>query len=52
MADWKSGEPEVLEPEKCEGWEWYDLDHLPQLFGPCVLALEAYKTGKNYFDVK
>ena len=21
-ADWKSGEPQVLEPEKCESWGW------------------------------
>jgi 8-oxo-dGTP diphosphatase len=24
------GEVELLEPDKCEGWDWYDLDHLPQ----------------------
>src|SRR3989344_6633842 len=29
IADWKSGEPAVLEPEKCESWDWYDLDNLP-----------------------
>lgn len=28
-ADWKSGEPQLLEPDKCEGWEWYTLDALP-----------------------
>jgi 8-oxo-dGTP diphosphatase len=23
------GEPENVEPEKCEGWVWYDLNKLP-----------------------
>ncbi|XP_073131441.1 geranyl diphosphate phosphohydrolase-like [Henckelia pumila] len=23
--------PAILEPEKCDGWDWYDWDHLPQL---------------------
>ena len=28
------GEPELKEPEKCEGWQWFDRDKLPQpLFG-------------------
>jgi hypothetical protein len=40
-----------MEPEKCEGWEWYDLNNLPEpLFGCEPVYLEAYKTGKNYFD--
>lgn len=25
-----SGEPEVLEPHKCENWEWFEWDSLPQ----------------------
>jgi 8-oxo-dGTP diphosphatase len=51
VADWKSGEPVVLEPEKCEGWEWYEVDNLPEpLFATVSNYLEALKTGKNYFD--
>ena len=50
-AQWKSGIPEVLEPNKCEGWGWYSLDALPSpLFETCTYSIESYKTGKNYFD--
>lgn len=51
VAEWKNGEPKIMEPEKCEGWAWYDLDDLPQpLFSTLPSYFEAYKTGKNYFD--
>lgn len=29
LADYASGEVANLEPEKCEGWEWFDWDHIP-----------------------
>lgn len=51
IADWKQGEPQVLEPDKCEAWAWYDFDKLPQpIFRPCLLALESYGTKQSYFD--
>lgn len=51
LADWKGGEPKVMEPDKRENWDWYDLDNLPSpLFGVEPQYIEAYKTGKNYFD--
>ena len=50
-AKWKSEEAKVLEPEKCEKWQWYDIDNLPQpLFATVKNYVEAIKTGKNYFD--
>lgn len=50
VADWHSGEPQILEPEKLERWEWRDIDDIPaQVFAPMVGYIEAYKTGKNYF---
>ena len=50
-ADWKSGKPKVLEPEKAESWDWYDLNNLPKpLFGTIKAYLKALKTGKNFFD--
>lgn len=51
VADWKKGEPRVLEPDKCEGWDWYLLDELPQpLFKTLPKDIEAYWTGKYYYD--
>lgn len=51
MTQWISGEPKIMEPEKCEGWGWYDMDHLPKpLFGTIESYIEAYKTGRDYWD--
>ncbi len=51
IADWASGEPKVLEPEKAGSWDWYSLDKLPpKMFEACKLSLESYKTGKVYFN--
>lgn len=51
-ADWISGEPKNLEPDKSEGWGWYEIEDLPKpLFEMCQLSFESYKTGRNYFDL-
>lgn len=51
IADYKKGEPQVLEPEKCESWDWYSIDKLPQpLFEMCRQGIECFKTGENYID--
>ncbi|HEY5221254.1 MAG TPA: NUDIX domain-containing protein [Candidatus Paceibacterota bacterium] len=51
MALWKSGEPKIMEPEKCEEWGWYDMDKLPSpLFGTIDSYIEAYRTGRDYWD--
>ncbi len=52
-AEWESGEPHVLEPEKCENWDWYSLTDLPDpIFSFSQKVIEAYQTGKNYFDIE
>lgn len=35
LAPCRSGEPQPLEPDKCEGWYWFGWDEFPQpLFQP------------------
>lgn len=29
VANWQSGEPQNMEPEKCSGWKWFPVDQLP-----------------------
>lgn len=51
MADWESGEPHVMEPDKCESWGWYNIDNLPKpMFAPLETYFEALKTGQIFFD--
>jgi 8-oxo-dGTP diphosphatase len=51
-ADWISGEPSVLEPDKVEGWDWYDLDNLPApLFATETKYIRALKEGIRFFDI-
>lgn len=40
-TDWESGDPELLEPEKCEEWKWFSWDELPE---PLFLPM------KNHID--
>ncbi|MEO8707028.1 MAG: NUDIX domain-containing protein [Kofleriaceae bacterium] len=51
IAEWASGEPEVREPDKIDGWAWYDLDALPSpLFGTIPSALAALRGGPVLWD--
>jgi len=37
------GEVRLLEPEKCEGWHWFDVKSLPSpLFGPLQTLLRSH----------
>ena len=45
LCDHKSKEPAVMEPNKCEAWEWFEWDALPSpLFIPVKNLL---KSGYN-----
>ena len=49
-AQWVAGEPELREPEKCEGWDWYPLDTLPTEGGFMQdMTITAYTKGTAYF---
>ncbi|MBU2103459.1 NUDIX domain-containing protein [Patescibacteria group bacterium] len=51
VSDWASREPQVLEPNKLESWEWRDIDDLPEpLFAPLPTYFEALKTGRVFWD--
>jgi 8-oxo-dGTP diphosphatase len=40
------GEPQLREPEKCEGWAWYDPDELPEpLFIVTRRMLDSLRSG-------
>ncbi|XP_071927573.1 nudix hydrolase 1-like [Coffea arabica] len=42
-------QPQNLEPEKCDGWDWYDWNHLPKpLFEPVEVLV---RSGFNPFLV-
>lgn len=36
-SDYDSGEVKIMEPEKCDGWDWFDWDNLPK---PLFLPIE------------
>jgi 8-oxo-dGTP diphosphatase len=51
IADWHSGEPKQMEPEKSGPWDWYAVDSIPKpTFYWCDLQIRALKEGLNYFD--
>lgn len=51
-AEWKNGEPRVLEEDRSEEWRWYPLDDLPSpLFEMCRLSVECYHNKQSYLDV-
>lgn len=43
LAFWMSGDPKLMEPDKCLGWLWHPMDSLPDpLFAPVYGLVEAY----------
>ena len=51
LADWASGEPKNMEPEKGGEWGWYDLNNLPSpRFATLDDTVRAIKSGVNFFD--
>jgi len=49
ISDYVSGKVKVLEPDRCESWEWFDWDNLPD---DLFLPLKNLKlTGFNPFNI-
>ena len=50
ISEHESGEPKVMEPEKCEKWEWFEWNNLPS---PLFLPIQnLLKRGYNPFDFR
>jgi 8-oxo-dGTP diphosphatase len=47
LSDYESGDLKVLEPDKCESWEWFSWDNLPQPF--FIPIQHLIKEGYNPF---
>ena len=46
-----SGEPKIMEPNKCDAVEWFDLDNLPpNLTDSAKRGLEALRAKEHYSD--
>jgi len=53
VADWEEGDPTVLEPEKCDSWEWYALNELPTpVFKLAELSIENISTQIKYIPLE
>jgi 8-oxo-dGTP diphosphatase len=47
VVDQFEGEPKLLEPQKCEEWQWFSVDALPSpLFLPANSFLTQYKSSQ------
>lgn len=51
VAEWASGEPQIMEPDKSGPWGWYEIDNLPfsENFEFSKLSVNAYTTGRTYY---
>ena len=43
LSDYDSGDVKIMEPEKCEKWEWFDWDELPK---PLFIPVQNLKEQK------
>jgi 8-oxo-dGTP diphosphatase len=51
-ASWTTGEPGPEKAGEFEDYDWYALDELPSpLFRPVPCYLEAFRTGRSYFEL-
>lgn len=49
IGKYRGGEPMVMEPDKCQGWQWFDLNNLPKnLFEGTELMINNFQKGVIY----
>jgi 8-oxo-dGTP diphosphatase len=52
LAEAPDGEPQLCEPDKCEGWAWYDVNELPApLFIVTERMIAAWQAGHVLADL-
>ncbi len=49
IGDWKSGEPEIIEPDKLVEFRWFDFDNLPD---PLFHSWKQLKTSEFWSRLK
>lgn len=51
VADWQSGVPQILEPDKCLALGWYNMNRLPRpLFATIKHTIQSYQSHRNFYD--
>jgi 8-oxo-dGTP diphosphatase len=53
IANGVSGEPKLMEPEKCYEWKWFDFSSLPsenEIFIGHRKLIPAFVSNKNFVD--
>ena len=51
LADGVEGEPQLLEPDDCEVWHWFDLDDLPEnVFRSNRDQVNLFKKKENFAE--
>lgn len=47
------GRPEVREPDRCVGWQWWQPEHLPAAIVPYTrTAIEGIRAGRAYTELR
>ena len=53
IANNAQGEPELKEPDRFYGWDWFSLDDLPEsIIGANLPVIKAYLEKRNFTDSK